>query len=161
MRTRFSDQNCSVAATLDLIGDGWTMLVLREAFLGTRRFSDFQRHTGAAKNILADRLAHLVEHGILAKVEAGTRGSRHEYALTAKGRDLVVVITALRQWGDRWLHPGAEPLRVVDGRTGEDIAPLRLCDADGEPVPGREVRLVPGPGADPATLGRFERLGSE
>jgi DNA-binding HxlR family transcriptional regulator len=159
MRRRFTNQNCSVAAALDVIGDGWSLMVLREAFLGTRRFSDFRKATGIARNILSDRLSHLEAHGVLEKVDAGVHGTRFEYQLTAKGRSLAVVMTALRQWGDRWVHPGAEPLLVVDGRTGEPVAPLRMCDARGEPIPGRALELRPGPGADSGTLARFADRG--
>ncbi|MCO4746788.1 MAG: helix-turn-helix transcriptional regulator [Proteobacteria bacterium] len=156
MRTRFSNQNCSVAAALDVIGDGWSLMILREAFLGTRRFSDFQRATGAARNILSDRLTHLEDHGILQRIDVGVHGTRHEYALTPQGKDLSVVLTALRQWGDRWIHPDAEPLLVVDRRTGEPIAPLRMHDAEGTPISGRHLELRPGPGATAETLARFE-----
>lgn len=161
MRTRFSDQNCSVAAALDVIGDAWCLMILREAFLGTRRFSDLQAATGASKTVLSDRLGHLEAHGVLERIEAGVHGSRFEYGLTPRGRDLIVVLTALRQWGDRWIHPGAEPLLVLDRRTGRPIGRLRLTDEGGVPISGRHLQLAPGPGASPGDLRRLERLRGE
>jgi len=156
MRTRFTDANCSLARSLDVLGDGWTLMVLREAFFGTRRFGDFQRRLGIAKNILSDRLSHLVEHEVLRKVEAGTHGRRQEYVLTRQGRDLATVLTALRQWGDRWLlGPGHEPLLVIDRRTGEPVPPLRIRGADGVVLRGADLELRPGPGASAATRARF------
>ena len=156
MRTRFADANCSVAQALDVLGDGWTLLVLREAFLGTRRFADFERELGIAKNILSDRLDHLVAHEVLERVEVGVRGSRQEYVLTPRGRDLVVILTALRQWGDRWLTgPGNEPLLVLDRRTGRPIPRLRIRGEDGQPLRGEDFVVVPGPGASEESRGRF------
>ena len=158
MRARFANANCSLAQALDVLGDGWTLLVLREAFVGVRRFADFERELGIAKNILTDRLAHLVEHGVMAKVDAGVHGRRYEYVLTPMGKDLTTVMTALRQWGDRWVTgPGSEPILVVDRRTGETIPQVRVLDAEGEPLRGRDMAMAPGPGADAATLARFAR----
>src|SRR5262245_65723404 len=97
MRRRFQRENCSVARALEVLGDWWTLLVVREAFLGTRRFADFEEGLGISKNVLAQRLAHLVEHGVLARVDAGVHGTRYEYELTPMGKDLVTVMTALRQ----------------------------------------------------------------
>jgi len=96
VRHRFRNENCSVARTLEIVGDWWTLLVVREAFAGTRRFVDFEANLDISKNILAKRLDHLVEHGVLARVDAGVHGHRYEYELTPKGRDLVTILTALR-----------------------------------------------------------------
>ncbi len=152
----YGDTDCAIARSLEVLGDGWTLLVLREAFLGTRRFADFESHLTISKNVLTHRLAHLVEHDILEKVDAGQYGARFEYQLTRKGKDLVTVITALRQWGDRWIFgEGREPLQVIDRRTGKPIEPLRVRRADGSPVPARDLELRPGPGASPAHLARW------
>ena len=129
---------------------------MRNAFFGTRRFADFQRHLGIARNILTQRLAHLVEHGVLVRVDAGVHGRRYEYVLTAAGRDLATVLTALRQWGDRWVTgPGNEPLVVVDRRTGEPVPRLRIVDTEGRPIRGADLEVRPGPGATEATMKRF------
>jgi len=155
-RRRFDDQNCAVAQALEILGDWWTLLVVREAFLGSRRFADFEAHLDISKNILTQRLGHLVEHGVLARVDAGQHGTRYEYELTAKGKDLATLLTALRQWGDRWvLGPGNEPLVAVDRRTGRPIPRLRIHGEDGQPLASRDIELRPGPGAKKATLKRF------
>jgi DNA-binding HxlR family transcriptional regulator len=157
-RRRFQDENCSVAQALEIIGDWWTILVVREAFLGARRFADFEANLAISKNVLAQRLAHLVEHGVLERVDAGHHGTRYEYVLTPKGKDLTTVLTALRQWGDRWVFgPGREPLLVVDRRTGRPIPRLRIAGEDGQPVASRDLELRPGPGASKATLKRFRQ----
>jgi DNA-binding HxlR family transcriptional regulator len=155
MRKRFDDQNCSVAQTLEVLGDWWTLLIIREAFLGTRRFGDFQRRLEIAKNILSQRLSHLVDHGVLERVDVGRHGTRYEYALTAKGKDLITIITALRQWGDRWIYgEGHEPLLVLDRRTGRRVPPLRIRDEEGKPLRPSDTLLGPGSGATDVTLAR-------
>jgi DNA-binding HxlR family transcriptional regulator len=150
----FARQNCSVARSLEILGDWWTLLIIREAFLGTRRFADFQRQLGIARNILTRRLQHLVRHGVLERVDAGEHGKRYEYQLSPMGKDLLTVVTALRQWGDRWIFgAGKEPLLVCDARTGQPIPRLRIVDEDGAPL--RELTLRPGPGASKQTLARL------
>lgn len=152
----YGDADCSVARSLEILGDGWTLLVLREAFFGTRRFADFEARLAISKNILASRLANLVEEGVLEKVDAGHYGSRFEYQLTPKGKDLTTVLTALRQWGDRWIFgEGREPLLVIDRQTGEPIERLRIRRADGSAVPAADLELRPGPGASTAALERW------
>ena len=94
---------CSVARTLSVVGDRWTLLILRDAFLRTRRFEDFQAHLGMTRHRLADRLAKLVEHGVFERVRYQERPERYEYRLTEKGRDLYPVIVSLVGWGDRWM----------------------------------------------------------
>jgi DNA-binding HxlR family transcriptional regulator len=152
------DANCSVARALDVIGDTWTLLVLREAFVGTRRFADFEATLGISKNVLTQRLSHLCDHGVLERVDAGQHGTRYEYQLTPMGKDLVTVLTALRQWGDRWLSgPGKEPVLVLDRRTGRPIPPVRIRAEDGEILKARDMLLSPGPGASEETRERFRR----
>jgi DNA-binding HxlR family transcriptional regulator len=162
VRTRFCDENCSVARSLEILGDWWTLLIVREAFSGTRRFADFEANLDISKNILTKRLAHLVEHGVLARVDAGVHGHRYEYELTAKGKDLITVLTALRQWGDRWVFgEGREPLLVLDARTGRPIPRVRLLAEDGQPLRARDIAVRPGPGASRATRARFRSQGAE
>src|SRR3954463_2348161 len=97
----YDDQNCSVARALEVLGDRWTLLVIRDAFLGVRRFDDFQRRLGIARNVLADRLARLTDEGMLERVAYQERPVRHEYRLTEKGIDLWPVVVSLLQWGDK------------------------------------------------------------
>jgi DNA-binding HxlR family transcriptional regulator len=160
VRHRFTHENCSVARALEVIGDWWTLLIVREAMLGTRRFADFAAELPIARNILARRLAHLVRRGVLARVDAGTHGTRYEYALTPMGKDLATVMTALRQWGDRWVFgEGNEPILVRDRRTGRPIPRLRILDESGTPISGRDLEIVPGPGAQKRTIARYRRVG--
>ncbi len=161
MRRRFTRENCSVARALDVIGDWWTLLIVREAMLGTRRFADFAAELPIARNILARRLGHLVRRGVLARVDAGTHGRRYEYELTPMGKDLATVMTALRQWGDRWVFgEGNEPVLVRDRRTGRPIPRVRILDESGAPVSSRDLEIVPGPGAGRRTVARYRRTGS-
>jgi len=159
MRHRFNQENCSIVRTLDVIGDWWTLLIVREAMLGTRRFADFAAELPIARNILTRRLGHLVRRGVLARVNAGTHGRRYEYELTPKGKDLATVMTALRQWGDRWVFgEGCEPLLVLDRRTVLPIPPVRILDESGAPISGRELDIVPGPGAKKRTISRYRKI---
>lgn len=157
-RKRFDQMNCGIAQALDAIGDWWTLLIVRDAFFGARRFGDFQRSLGIAKNILSARLAHLVEHEIFERVDVGSDGERFEYQLTAKGEALLTVLTALREWSDEWVFGrGNEPLVVRDRRTGRRIAKLELADAEGAPLTHRDLRFEAGPGASPETVRRLAR----
>ncbi len=155
-RKRFADMNCSVAQSLDVLGDWWTLLIVREAMFGTRTFGGFVRNLGISKNILALRLENLVEQGIMRRVDVGQHGTRYHYQLTEKGADLITVIESLRQWSDRWVYgAGREPVQVVDKRTGQPIPPLVIRDEAGEPMSMGNVVVEPGPGAAPATQRRF------
>lgn len=155
-KASFRKMNCSVAQALELLGDWWTLLVVRDAFFGARRFADFEQSLGIAKNTLSDRLKHLVAEGIMEKVDAGRSGPRYEYRLTDKGRDLHIVLTALRQWSDKWVYgPGNEPLLVRDKRTGQPVSELKVTDADGNPLELRDMFSTPGPGASAETKARF------
>ena len=161
-RTRFDDQNCAIARSLDVLGDGWTFLILRDAFFGVRRFADFERHLGIAKNVLSARLRNLVEHGILAREDIGERGERFEYRLTPKGDALLPVLTTLREWGDEWIFgAGHEPLIMTDRATGEPLALTRVRDAEGKLMSRRDIRARPGPGADEQTKALFSLRHSE
>ena len=156
MRRRFDDQNCSVAQALEVLGDWWTLLVVREAFLGVRRFADFEANLDISKNVLSARLEHLVAHGVLARVDVGVHGRRYEYELTPMGKDLATVMTALREWGDRWIYgEGREPLLALDRRSGRRIPRLRMLDHEGRPLAGRDITLAPGSGASRRTRARF------
>jgi DNA-binding HxlR family transcriptional regulator len=145
--------NCGIAQALEVLGDWWTLLIVRNAFFGMRRFGDFEANLGIAKNVLSARLQHLVEHGILAKVDVGEQGERFEYRLTEKGEALLPLLTVLREWSDEWVFGrGNEPVIVKDRRTNRRIPKLRVTDADGNPLGRRDLRTEPGPGATRDTV---------
>lgn len=157
-RTSFASMSCSVARSLEQIGDWWTLLVVREAFYGTRRFKDFEAHLGIAPNILTGRLAKLVEHGIFEITETTPAGKALEYRLTDKGRDLFTVIVAIAQWGDRHASgPKGPPIRIVDRASQQEIQPVVLHAQDGRTLSAREVTVIEGPGATRADKKRFEQ----
>jgi DNA-binding HxlR family transcriptional regulator len=156
-RKRFSDMNCGIGQALEAFGDWWTLLIVRDAFFGVRRFGDFERNLGIAKNILSARLSHLVDHEIFERVDVGSEGERFEYRLTEKGEALLPVLTALREWSDEWVFGrGNEPVLVHDRRTGRKVPKLRVADADGRPLSRRELRMTPGPGASRDTIRRLQ-----
>lgn len=139
-RKRFDDSSCSVARALNEVGDWWSLLIVLHAMYGTRRFVDFQQQLGIAKNILCDRLAKLVDNEVLRKVDVGEHGSRFEYRLTEKGRDLFPVVVALRQWGDKWNPaPDGQPLDLRDRESGQPIQAVTVQNAKGEPLSIRDV----------------------
>ncbi|WP_303289831.1 helix-turn-helix domain-containing protein [Marinobacter sp. SS5-14b] len=142
-RKRFDDSSCSVARALNEVGDWWSLLIVLHAMYGTRRFVDFQQQLGIAKNILCDRLAKLVDNEVLRKVEAGEHGSRFEYRLTEKGRDLFPVVVALRQWGDKWNPaPDGQPLDLRDRATGQPVKTVTVQNADGQTLTIRDVLVT-------------------
>jgi DNA-binding HxlR family transcriptional regulator len=117
----------SIAATLQVIGDRWSALMIRELFYGSSRFDEFQRNLGIATNILSQRLHRLVEHGIVDKREYQLRPVRHEYKLTDKGLDLYPVPLSMLAWGDRWLSKGRPPVRLTHRRCGKRLSPRLSC----------------------------------
>ena len=137
-RKRFDDSNCSVARALNEVGDWWSLLIVLQAMYGTRRFVDFQKELGIARNILCDRLARLLENGVLIKQDVGEHGTRYEYRLTDKGRDLFTVITALRQWSDRWNGESNGP-ELVDRANGEPVRTVAVQSTDGRTLDVRAV----------------------
>jgi DNA-binding HxlR family transcriptional regulator len=147
-----SPGNCSVARTLEVIGERWTILVLREVFNGVRRFDDIQRHLGIPRPILSERLRRLIEEGVLRRVEYREPGqrARHEYRLTDTGLELQTVLVALMEWGDR--HPALPggPARLVRHRgCGEPVHVELVCNAGHSVSSPRDVVGEPGPGARP------------
>jgi len=147
---------CSIARTLDLVGDWWTLLIVREAFLGVRHFADFRDHLGIARNILADRLRRLVANGIFSAEPKTAPGRGYEYRLTEKGRDLWAVLTALRLWGDKWVYGrGKEPLIVRARDGGAAVRQLLPADAAGRPLDPRRLVARPGPGTSPDVAARY------
>lgn len=146
-RKSFEAMNCSVAQCLEVVGEWWSMLIVRDAFLGVRRFDDFQSRLGISRNILTTRLTSLVDAGVLERVPYQERPVRHEYRLTPKGRDLWPVLTTMREWGDKWAAPRGAPLELVHDGCGEVMALHHICSACDKAVDSRSVRARPGPGA--------------
>ncbi len=143
------DLNCSVARTLAVVGERWTMLILRDAFLGRRRFDEFQRSTGIARNILAARLRALVRDGIFER-NAVAEG-RIEYRLTRKGLELYPVMAAMLKWGDTWLcDEKGPPMTLVHRTCGAKTTPTMVCAHCGAPLNAREMLAVPRRTAVPA-----------
>lgn len=131
-RTSLEGAACPVARSLDVIGDWWSLLIVRDAFDGLRRFGEFQRSLGLAKNILADRLRTLLAHGILEQVPASDGSAYQEYVLTPKGRALFPVVVGLRQWGEAFFYGAGEPHSVlVDSKAGKPVRPLEVRAEDG------------------------------
>ncbi len=146
-RKSFAEMHCSVAQCLDVIGEWWSMLIVRDAFLGITRFDDFTERLGISRNILNQRLARLVEAGILARVAYSEHPPRFDYRLTDRGRDLWPVLTAMRQWGDKHAAPDGPPMVVTHQGCGQVANAVMICSACGEPFGAGEVRTAPGPGA--------------
>ncbi len=161
-RFAFSSENCSLLRALDLVGERWTLLVIREALLGVRRFDDFARAIGCARNLLATRLARLADADILIRIpyrEPGQR-IRDEYALTSRGRELATSVVALMEWGDRHLADAkGAPLKLRHRSCGKTVHATLSCATHGAVSP-RDVALAPGPGAvrvNPVLLRADER----
>jgi DNA-binding HxlR family transcriptional regulator len=144
-RTSVAHLNCSVAQTLEVVGEWWTLLVVRNLMFGQRRFEAIQGDLGIARNILSDRLSTLVEHGIVERVKYQDHPERFEYHLTTKGRELFPVIAALMAWGDKWAAPMGAPLHL-EHVCGHVVTPTVVCDQCGEPLELASVRARSGPG---------------
>jgi DNA-binding HxlR family transcriptional regulator len=148
LKRDYHGQNCSVARALELVGERWTLLIVRDAFLGLRRFEQFQESLGIARNVLTDRLNRLVEEGILERVRYSERPERYEYRLTQKGRDLNLALTTLRQWGDKYLSE--RPPRVLRRKADKKPVVAALVPKGTDVLRADEVELVPGPGLKPS-----------
>jgi DNA-binding HxlR family transcriptional regulator len=146
----YEAQICSVARALEVVGERWTLLILRDAFHGVRRFEDFQRRLGMARNILTDRLQRLCALGIFERRPYQERPERHEYRLTEAGHDLWPVIVALRGWGDRHMAPAGPPVRLEHRDCGGAVVQHVSCERCGAGLRARDVVTLPGPGAQPA-----------
>jgi DNA-binding HxlR family transcriptional regulator len=152
-RIDFARMRCPVARAMAILGERWTILLLREAFAGTTRFDAFERNLGIAPNILSARLAALVRHGLLDRVP---EGGRHAYRLTDRGRDAFPLYLAIRDWGARHLSgPEGPPTLMVDRATGAAVRAPEPRRADGTLLAPEHVRILPGPGANDAIRRRF------
>lgn len=149
----YSDQVCSVAATLEVVGDAWTLLILRDAFLGVQRFEQWQERLGVARNVLAARLKSLVGHGVLAKRAYSARPPRFEYVLTDRGRDLHTVLLTMAAWGDRHVYggPGCGPGGFIHKPCGQVFSAGLVCEACGDKLDIAD--LTPAPRGVAVTVG--------
>jgi DNA-binding HxlR family transcriptional regulator len=145
--TSLAEMNCSIARTLDVVGEWWTLLILRDAFRGTRRFDDFQSSLGLARSVLTARLRRLTEHGVLERHAYQDRPTRYEYHLTDKGRALFPVIAAMLKWGDDWAaDPNGAPTVLVHEPCGETMHPVLTCPHCEGRVTTDNTHTEPGPG---------------
>jgi DNA-binding HxlR family transcriptional regulator len=141
------DRLCSIAAALQLIGDRWSLLILRDAFRGVHRFDDLATDLGIARNLLADRLQKLVDHGILVKQPYQDRPVRYEYRLSAKGIDLSPALVALMRWGDKHVLDASPPVLLVHDECQTPLEQVLMCPSCREAVTPRHIKSRPGPGA--------------
>src|SRR3954462_3736225 len=141
----YEAQNCSVARALEVLGDRWTLLVIRDAFLGVRRFDDFQRDLGVARNVLSDRLQRLVDEGLLERHRYQERPERFEYRLTEKGLDLWPVLVSLISWGYSHAAPDGPPIILEHRDCGGRVTNRRICEQSGAFLGPRDVKARPGP----------------
>ncbi|WP_328460024.1 helix-turn-helix transcriptional regulator [Actinoplanes sp. NBC_00393] len=160
-QTSFSGMQCSLAQTLEVIGDWWSPLVLRDLYLGVDRFDDLVRDLGISRNLLTARLESLVAGGVVRRERYQERPARDRYLLTEAGQELVPVLLALTAWGDRWATPeGGPPLLLRHRDCGQPCTPRVDCSACGEPLRADDVVVRPGPGGRvaPGTMVISERL---
>jgi DNA-binding HxlR family transcriptional regulator len=158
LKRAYEGQNCSVASALEVVGERWTLLIVRDAFLGLRRFDQFQESLGIARNVLTDRLNWLVDEDILARVRYTERRERYEYRLTQKGRDLLLSLTALRQWGDKYSNE--KPPTLLRRKIDRKPVVAALVTKGTDSVGGEETELIAGPGRNTKDFATWRLLGS-
>lgn len=146
-RTSFAEMRCSLARGLEMIGDWWSPLIIRDLFLNVVRFDELVEDLGISRNLLTRRLKSLVENGVIERTVYQRRPPRYEYRLTEAGRDLVPAILALTAWGDRWAQPKeGSPILFVHKTCGHQFQPQVSCSACGEAISADTVTPIPGPG---------------
>jgi DNA-binding HxlR family transcriptional regulator len=148
-RTRFKDWPCPLARTVDLIGDWWTPLILREAYYGVRRFDDFEANLKIGRNVLAERLKRLVDEGMFEKHLYEAHPPRFEYLLTKKSRDFFPVIAAIMRWGNEWMFDDGPTIELVESASGRPLEPLVVDERTMKPISLRGVETRLGPGFPP------------
>jgi DNA-binding HxlR family transcriptional regulator len=147
-RLKANESPCSAAQALEVLGDRWTLLLIREVVFGTHRFDEYVSHLGIARNVLTARLTALIDAEILVQRPARGDALRMAYYLSEKGRDLLPVLIALLQWGDRWMQtPDSIPIYIVDRKSGKPLEPMRPRDRSGKALTHRDLDWKPGPGA--------------
>ena len=150
LRNDYENQSCSIAGALEVVGERWSLLIVRDILLGLRRFDELQAHLGIARNVLQTRLTRLQEEGVIERVPYQERPLRHEYLLTDKGLDLWPIIVALMKWGDRYAPPENGPAVVIEHRgCGGAVDEHRICEKCGTRLRARDAIGRPGPGAAP------------
>jgi DNA-binding HxlR family transcriptional regulator len=158
-RKSLGNMKCPVARSLDRVGEWWSILILRDAFYGLRRFDEFQKSLGVAPNILTRRLNALVSAGLLERRQYSDHPPRCEYLLTARGRDFHPILLALSAWGTRHFAPEGAAVQLLNRRTGALVEPVLVDRATGERITGPDFSLVPGPGADDGVRQRLAEQG--
>jgi DNA-binding HxlR family transcriptional regulator len=149
-RPRFEEVNCPIARTLDVVGDRWTPLVIRDMVAGLTRFDAIQRNLGISRKVLAERLATLTGSGVVERAAYQDNPPRYDYSLTEKGEDLALVLLAMKTWGDRWVFGNTDvPLLIRHDACGTVGDPVPTCTGCGEQVHARDVTPLPGPGFAP------------
>jgi DNA-binding HxlR family transcriptional regulator len=156
-RKHFGNMQCPVARSLERVGEWWSILILRDAFHGLRRFDEFQKSLDIAPNMLTRRLGALVDSGMLERRRYSEHPPRYEYALTERGRDFRPVMLALLAWGNRHFAPEGKSVLIVDAKTGEEADPILVDRKSGRPIVEPEFRTAPGPAADESTRRRHSR----
>ncbi len=141
-RKSYADMNCAVARTLDIVGDPWTLLVVRDMLWGYHRFGEIQERLGIARNTLADRLLVLVENGLVHRETYQDNPPRFEYHLTTSGRALAPVIFTLMQWGDEWSGIEVPPVHLVEAKTGRTLSPILVDEQTGTPLQDLTIRAI-------------------
>ena len=150
LQRTYDNQVCSIARALEVVGERWSLLIVRDALLGLRRFEQFQDSLGIARNVLANRLSRLVAAGVFERVAYQQRPERFDYRLTSMGRELFVPVLALMQWGDEHLAGSAGPPRLAQHAVcGGDLRTGLICQQCQLPVPAEQTQVVPGPGQRP------------
>jgi DNA-binding HxlR family transcriptional regulator len=155
-QSRIANKECSMARAMDVVGDRWTVLILREAYYGVTRFDEFEYYVGIAPNILSTRLKKLIDAGVMTRLPLPEHAGRYQYILTDKGRDFFPAYLALKKWGDAWLAEPEGPQVVFrDRKAGREITYPEMLNANGKPLRLEDVEVVPGSGAVPFNQRRF------
>ena len=156
LRSDYPGQICSIARSLEVIGERWSLLIVRDVMNGNRRFDELQKGLGIARNVLSARLQRLVDENILERRSYQTSPERFEYFLTEKGLDLWPALVALLAWGDRYSPtPGGPPMLIVHKECGGRVSDRGVCESCGEVLDARDARALPGPGMmEPVELAR-------
>lgn len=158
--TSLAEMNCSIARTLDVVGEWWTLLIVRDALRGATRFDEFRASLGVARGVLSSRLRKLVEQGILERRQYSEHPPRYEYTLTRKGRALAPIIAAMITWGDAWAPtPQGPPVLLIHEPCGHAIHPIQTCPHCHAEIRNGDLRSVPGPGATPKPAATAARAG--
>lgn len=149
-RTRFNEMACSIARTLDVVGEPWSPLILRDIYVGMTRFAQIQHDLGISRKVLTERLNWLVDSGVLERREYSSRPPRHEYVLTAKGTELCDLLLVMVRWGDRWTAGEAGPPVLYRHHACGEISHVELrCSACAQPMRATDIEVLPGPGSPP------------